>query len=234
MHSAKKKSNCMKLSKNHKRFITGMVIATFFWIIFFYFPPFAFSLTLTAILLTILIKEWTNLFKSNKFLFWLFMPFYPILPFALLIYMNHHTEYRMLLYYLFLIVFSFDSSAYMTGMIIGYHKIAPRISPGKTVEGCIGGFIGALIIFFFALWEQDITLSNTWGTLFVLAISTIAFLGDIFESILKRRASIKDSGDSLPGHGGFLDRFDAVMMVAYVFFIFRNQLVEIFVKSTTN
>ena len=121
----------MKLTNNHKRFLTAMVIGTFFWIVFFYFPPLAFSFLLTGILFTILIKEWKGLFKSNKYLFWLLMPVYPILPFALLIYMNHQPQYQLLLYYLFLTVFTFDSSAYMTGMLIGYHKISPKMSPGK-------------------------------------------------------------------------------------------------------
>jgi len=221
----------VKLSNSHKRFLTAMVIGSAFWLVFFYFPPIAFSILLTGILCTILIKEWTSLFKSNKFLFWILMPLYPVLPFALLIYMNHHEQYHMLLYYLFLTVFSFDSSAYMTGMIIGYHKIAPSISPGKTVEGCIGGFLGTLVIFFLATWEQGVYLSYKFAILFVLAIAIIAFMGDIFESMLKRHARIKDSGNMLPGHGGFLDRFDAVMMVTFFFFIFRAQLASIFITK---
>ena len=221
----------MKLSENLKRFITGMIIGTFFWIVFFYFQPLLFSLLLGGILLTILVTEWNILFKNNKYLFWLLMPIYPILPFALLIYMNHHEQYHILLYYLFLLVFSFDTSAYMTGMLFGYHKVAPHISPGKTIEGCIGGFLGTLIIFFLAIWEEGVYLSNTFSVFFILGISIIAFFGDIFESILKRQANIKHSGTILPGHGGFLDRFDAVMMVTFFFFIFRNQLTTILTAS---
>lgn len=222
----------MKLTQAHKRFITGMIIGTAFWIVFFYFQPLAFSILLAGILLTILIKEWRVLFKNSPYLFWLLMPLYPVLPFALIIYMNHHEQYHILLYYLFLLVFSFDTSAYMTGMVIGYHKITPRISPGKTIEGCIGGYLGTLVVFFLATWEEEIYLSNKFCALFVLAVSSIAFLGDIFESTLKRQANIKHSGDSLPGHGGFLDRFDAVMMATFFFFIFRNQLVTIFSKNS--
>lgn len=219
----------MSFLKQYKRFITAMFIGTIFWITFFYFPPILFSMMLTIILVAILITEWTTLFKNNKTLFWLLMPLYPVLPFVLLIHMNHHSEYHMLLYYLFLTVFSFDSTAYMTGIVVGYHKIAPSISPGKTVEGCIGGFLGALVCFVLATWEQGLKLSYKFSLLFVLGISIIAFLGDIFESSLKRHAGVKDSGNFLPGHGGFLDRFDAVMMVTFLFFIFRDQLATIFI-----
>lgn len=215
----------MKLSKSTLRFISATILASCFWIVFFYLPPVTFSIMLAAILITILIKEWGNIFKETNIFHWLIMPFYPILPFALLIYMNHHDTYRILVYYLFLTVFSFDTSSYLTGIVIGRYKILPSISPGKTLEGCIGGFIGALIVFVFALWDDGINLSPTITLMLVFMICAIAFFGDAFESILKRRAGIKDSGNTLPGHGGFLDRFDAVVMVAYFFFIFKKYLI---------
>lgn len=219
------------LTVHQKRFITGTIIATGFWFIFFYCSTIIFSMTLAVILCTILIKEWTLLFKHNSYRFWLLMPFYPVLPFALLIYMNQHAQYHMLLYYLFLTVFTFDTSAYITGSIIGYHKIIPKISPHKTFEGCIGGFIGALIALYLALWEKNSTLSGMTIMSLTLGICIIAFWGDIFESMLKRQAHIKHSGTILPGHGGFLDRFDAVMMVTFFFFLFRNELVKILIPA---
>ena len=214
----------MKLTESHKRFITGMLIATGFWLIFFYCSPLAFSTILVAILLTILCREWVKIFNPKSYKFWLIMPIYPILPFALLIYMNHHESYRVIVYYLFLTVFSFDTSAYIAGSIIGKHKIIPSISPNKTFEGFIAGYIGALVIFYAAIWEDGIDLSHTTTLLLVLLISTSAFLGDIFESYLKRYAKLKDSGKILPGHGGFLDRFDAVMSAAIIMFLLRSQL----------
>jgi len=219
------------LTVHQKRFITGTIIATGFWFVFFYCSTIVFSVTLAGILCTILIKEWTLLFKQSSYRFWLLMPFYPILPFALLIYMNQHPEYHMLLYYLFLTVFTFDTSAYITGSIIGYHKIIPKISPHKTLEGCLGGFIGALIALYAALWEKNSTLSYTTIIGLTLIICIIAFCGDIFESMLKRQAQLKHSGTILPGHGGFLDRFDAVMMVTFFFFLFRNELVKLLILS---
>ena len=217
------------LSVHLRRFITGSILGTIFWIIFFYCPTIIFSITLATILLTILVKEWTLIFKNNSYLFWMLMPVYPILPFILLIYFNHNPEYRMLLYYLLITVFYFDTSAYVTGSLIGYHKITPYLSPHKTIEGCIGGFIGTLVIFYWALWEQNIKLPNSTIIALCVAICFIAFIGDIFESFLKRQAKIKHSGNFLPGHGGFLDRFDAVMMVTLFFFLFRHQLARLLI-----
>ena len=183
---------------------------------------------LFAILCMILFFEWKNLFSLNDFWFWAIMPWYPILPFAMMIYMTNDPSYKNLIYYLFVIVFAFDSSAYITGKLIGIRKIVPQISPGKTIEGCIGGLIGAFITFYMAVWYQKIAVSIPVMMLINFIVCSMAFVGDIFESFLKRQANIKDSGTILPGHGGFLDRFDAVMFAAYFFFFFRKELMHIF------
>lgn len=213
--------------ENLARFVTSMILGVLFWVVFFYLPKILFSYLLFGILVTILIFEWKNIFHSNNFWFWFIMPWYPILPFAMMIYMSNVACYRTLVYYLFFIVFSFDSSAYISGKLLGLHQVVPQISPGKTIEGCIGGFIGALIAFYIALWYQNTHIAL--HTIFILTfiICSIAFAGDIFESFLKRQAHIKDAGIILPGHGGFLDRFDAVIFVAYFFFLFRNELAQI-------
>lgn len=206
------------------RFITSSIIGAGFWLVFFYLPSIVFSLLLLGILITILIIEWKNLFKLNDFWFWFLMPWYPVLPFVLMIYMSSTPCYRTLLYYMFLIVFAFDSSAYIIGKIIGMRKIIPTISPGKTVEGCVGGFLGALLTFYMATRYDNINLAAHFSIMLVFIVCSMAFVGDIFESFLKRQANIKDSGTILPGHGGFLDRFDAVMMASYFFFLFKDSL----------
>ena len=214
------------------RFITGTIIGTVFWCIFFYLPPLAFTCLLLGILCTILVFEWKNLFKLNDFAFWFIMPWYPILPFALLVFMNSDPCYRQLVYYMFVIVFAFDGTAYLAGKLLGSHKIIPSISPGKTVEGCIGGFIGALLAFQIATMSDKIYLSTAFSTMLVFIVCCLAFVGDIFESFLKRKANIKDSGHILPGHGGFLDRFDAVIMATFFFFLFRQALSQILCVQT--
>jgi phosphatidate cytidylyltransferase len=210
------------------RFITATILGSCFWIVFFYLPTGAFAAMLFGILCMILVFEWKNLFNLNDFWFWFIIPWYPILPFAMMIYMSNDPCYKNLIYYLFVIVFAFDSSAYVAGKLMGIRKIVPQISPGKTVEGCVGGFIGALVAFYMATWHQGITISAPVMLLLNFIVCSMAFVGDIFESFLKRQAHIKDSGTILPGHGGFLDRFDAVMFAAYFFFFFRKELVYIF------
>ncbi len=215
------------LRENILRFITSMILGGCFWIVFFYLPNAAFSYMLLGILITILIIEWKNIFKLNNFWFWFIMPWYPILPFVMMIYMSTVPCYRALIYYLFVIVFSFDSTAYMVGKLLGVRKIVPQISPGKTIEGFIGGFFGALIAFYIAIIYQDTSITFYKMFIITFIVCCTAFMGDIFESFLKRQANIKDSGIILPGHGGFLDRFDAVIFAAYFFFFFRDELVKI-------
>ena len=214
------------MNETIKRSITASVIGTIFWLIFFYCHPIFFSLLLLGILIIILFTEWNKICKTKGLWFWFITLWYPILPFMLIMYMNSTPKYHNLVYYLFLIVFAFDSTAYITGKLLGYHKIIPRISPGKTVEGCIGGFLGALITFYWAILDVTPPIPYWFSITFVLFTCLHAFVGDIFESFLKRKANIKDSGHTLPGHGGFLDRFDAIIMTTYFFFLFKDELIK--------
>jgi phosphatidate cytidylyltransferase len=210
-----------------KRIITGTLLGLLFWAAFIFLPPFMFSLLLIGILFHIILFEWRNLFDLKKPTFWLLMPIYPILPFILLILMNHG-DYRCLLFILFVIVFSHDTGSYIIGNILGTHKIAPTISPGKTWEGFVGGYCAAVIGLTILFAEQGV--SKPWWLilLFTFIICLLSLCGDLFESWLKRRARVKDSGTSLPGHGGFLDRFDGLMFAAVFFYLFQSYLITIF------
>jgi phosphatidate cytidylyltransferase len=105
-----------------------------------------------------------------------------------------------------------DTFAYLTGKYLGKNKLAYNISPGKTIEGAVGGILMA-IISGILINENLIRLTPQLNMpqvcLLCLTITLFGILGDLFESYLKRRAGIKDSGSILPGHGGFLDRFDS-------------------------
>jgi phosphatidate cytidylyltransferase len=118
-----------------------------------------------------------------------------------------------------------DSAAYFSGRRFGKHKLAPRISPGKTWEGAIGAWaaitIYALLLYFFAPSSINLQCLPQALALF-WAMFGLSVLGDLFESTLKRQAGIKDSGNLLPGHGGILDRIDsltAVLPAAALFWI---------------
>ncbi len=213
-----------------KRLASSLVLGSCFWLSFIYFPPIIFSFILVVILLVIIFHEWRRFFDLKSPFFWLMLPVYPILPFGLLIYMNQHPIYHPLLLELFLLVASFDTGSYIVGNLMGKHKIAPLISPGKTIEGVVGGYIFAVIGFTLLEWYELGRMLPWWFILgFTLFVSILSLLGDLFESWLKRRAHIKHSGDAIPGHGGFLDRFDGIMFAAIFFFLFRDQLIHVLV-----
>ena len=110
------------------------------------------------------------------------------------------------------LVFATDTAAYYTGRALGKRPLAPKVSPKKTVEGSIGGAIGALATA--ALLKTTVLPSVPWGALLLVALvaGVLSQFGDLAESRLKRAAGVKDSGTLLPGHGGFLDRFDAMLV----------------------
>ena len=118
----------------------------------------------------------------------------------------------------FLAAFAHDTLAFFVGRSFGRHKLAPRLSPNKTVEGAVGGLSGSV----FAVVAMQPWLGISPGQALVLGIlaGLSALLGDLTESALKRGFSVKDSGKVLPGHGGILDRFDGVIMTAPLIYIF--------------
>ncbi|MGE8688485.1 MAG: phosphatidate cytidylyltransferase [Achromobacter sp.] len=114
-----------------------------------------------------------------------------------------------------------DIAAYFAGRAFGRRKLAPRVSPGKTIEGAIAGVLGAVVwIGLSSLWEGTFghALVERWTFWLALPIAAllgvVSIVGDLFESLLKRRAGRKDSSTLLPGHGGVYDRIDAILPVA--------------------
>lgn len=214
-----------------KRLITGITLGIGFWGIYFYLPPLFFSLILVVILILIILYEWTQIFPIDKPIFWILMPPYLIIPFGLLINLNHDPLYHELLLILFIIVFSFDTGSYITGTLIGKNHICRAISPKKTWEGMLGGYIFALLGFMLIIFEYGYQISWWFIALFTLVICILSLLGDLFESSLKRRANLKDSGTFLPGHGGFLDRFDGILFAVFFFYLCKDYLVKIFATT---
>lgn len=122
---------------------------------------------------------------------------------------------------LFIIIWSYDSFAYLSGSLLGKHRMFPSISPKKSWEGFIGGLILTLLAAnLLALFFHQYN-SLQW-TVFSLMIVFSANLGDFLESALKRNAGVKDSGFLMPGHGGFLDRFDSFLFSVPFVFLFTK------------
>ncbi|QQS45091.1 MAG: phosphatidate cytidylyltransferase [Acidobacteriota bacterium] len=120
----------------------------------------------------------------------------------------------------FLIVFAGDTFAYYTGRSIGRRKLAPRVSPGKTIEGAIGGLIGNALMAVIAHFTFFPELNLVHGIPLALVMGVLGITGDLCESMIKRGARAKDAGKLIPGHGGLLDRLDSMLFNAPVLYYF--------------
>lgn len=129
-----------------------------------------------------------------------------------------HARGPLTLIYLFFLIFAADTGAYFAGRNFGKHKLAPNVSPGKTVEGAIGGLllcgVWALVGGVFIFNAEGAALGSL--LLLSLLVAVVSIVGDLTESMFKRVAGLKDSGNILPGHGGILDRADSILAAAPV------------------
>lgn len=118
----------------------------------------------------------------------------------------------------FIMIWVLDVGAYFAGRFLGKHHLASEVSPNKTWEGFIAGVLAAVIAAGVYTWLESMSVMNAWKfVLLGLIVALFAVLGDLFESLLKRHADIKDSGSLLPGHGGILDRFDSAIAALPIF-----------------
>jgi phosphatidate cytidylyltransferase len=165
-----------------------------------------------AAIATAMFYEWTKIVRGWGAAWYASGFVYAALPALALLWVRERDVHGLeLLLWVFLVTWSTDIGAYFTGRAIGRRKLAPSISPGKTVEGLYGGMAAAALIS--GAWVLAMGLGHpllALAPLFALA----AQAGDLFESWMKRRAGVKDSGAWLPGHGGVLDRLDGLVPVA--------------------
>ena len=126
-------------------------------------------------------------------------------------------------FFIFLFSWGADTGAYFTGTFLGKHKLAPEISPKKTVEGSIGGIITAVLLscacgfIYKYCFNVDVIFSGL--CIYAVIFSVFGMIGDLFTSFIKRDCGIKDYGNIMPGHGGVLDRFDSVLFIAPFYFL---------------
>ncbi len=133
-----------------------------------------------------------------------------------------HAQGPQLMLFLLLLVVAADIGAYFAGRALGKHKLAPRVSPGKTWEGVGGGLVAAALMAAFGVWWFSMDTVPFMALCILVAIASV--VGDLTESMFKRHAGLKDSGTLLPGHGGVLDRVDSVTAAAPVFLIGLERL----------
>jgi phosphatidate cytidylyltransferase len=130
------------------------------------------------------------------------------------------TYYPVLVLALFVFIWVNDTGAYVVGMLLGKHRLFERISPKKSWEGFFGGLVFTVASsFIFAYFEPEIPYYHWIGMSVVVVIFGV--WGDLVESLMKRTLEVKDSGKAIPGHGGFLDRFDSLLLAifAMVFYV---------------
>jgi len=137
--------------------------------------------------------------------------FYVVLPFVLINVMRLNTENFWPVLSIFILTWCSDTFAYLVGRKIGKRKLFERISPNKSWEGFVGGLLFSVLAGLIIAYFTDDSFVKY--TVYGIVISSFGTLGDLVESMLKRSLKIKDSGTILPGHGGLLDRFDAVIFV---------------------
>ena len=159
-----------------------------------------------------------NLSISLSGLIYIVLPFVVLNALAFPDMFKGHSDKQLAIGF-FLIIWTNDTFAYLSGMFFGKHKFFERISPKKTWEGTFGGLLfGILAGYFLSVFFKDHSTIQWIG--FSVVIIIFGTFGDLFESMLKRTVGIKDSGNIMPGHGGILDRFDSILMAAPVAFVY--------------
>ncbi len=123
---------------------------------------------------------------------------------------------------LYLTAWGSDTFAYLVGSLIGSHKMKSigHISPNKTIEGSIGGVIGAIILNLIYIHFASLNISTSLVIIFSIVAAILSQVGDLVASFIKRQTGIKDFGDLIPGHGGIMDRFDSMIFIAPLLYLF--------------
>lgn len=204
-------------------FSTLLLFLSFVFTKIFDFPWFlpGFLLLLPVIAATVTLSGSENILRTTAVTF--LGAVYLAVPFGFLVLMHgYFSEYNsgFFVISLFAVIWAYDTLAYCSGVLFGKHKLCERISPKKTWEGLIGGTLLTLILMFVAnrMFVRMDDLMVIIAGVIIIAASTF---GDMFESVMKRNAGVKDSGTIFPGHGGVLDRFDSVFfaVLPYVLFL---------------
>lgn len=220
-------SRQLNISISLPTFLFGLAIP---WI-WFFLPKWIFPSTLIFFLITIVwslftiedLRSGLSQVAGNLFVF----P-YLILPFTLLAELQAYSPRNtrgvsgsLEILLVLLIVWISDSAAYFIGRKIGRHKITPRISPNKSLEGFLAGLIIPPLVIPWIGFLMGIEFSWIFLAVASLLVAFSAIMGDLFESVLKRGAGIKDTSSLIPGHGGILDRVDSLLLAFPAYFLMK-------------
>ena len=229
---AKECVSIMKFGTGYEKWVDFPLIAFVFYTYSkrYFHHDFYFNFRLNEILaISLVLIAVVTLFKFTKELYadagkLIFSVIYIAIPFGLALglpkFSTINNTFSLEVFFLFILIWSSDTFAYIFGRLFGKHKMAPKISPKKTWEGLAGGVIFTVILAYFIEMYQP-NMRGNWMVVGFL-VSIFAPLGDLVESQLKRSFGVKDSGNIIPGHGGVLDRLDSFIIcvpVIYLYFI---------------
>ena len=153
---------------------------------------------------------------SSNIKFQIFYGYFLVTPMALVT-LIVFTQNKLLILIPFIMIWIADIGAYFIGKKFGRNKLAKIISPGKTIEGAVGGFICNIIFAYILAYFFAVSFSIMF--IFAIVITCLSIFGDIYQSFLKRQANLKDSGSIIPGHGGLFDRLDSFCPTLPIFFL---------------
>ena len=228
-------SQFLHITNKHSRLMFAFFIAVLLALLYFMPIPFELKSKLYNIILSLSIIWWLValylvMSYPKTIHYWsniavkLFFAFFTLFPFFISVIALRSIDYQsncytgaILLLYIFVLVWATDTGAYFVGRTFGKRKLAPKVSPGKTVEGFIGGVSVALLISLIVYYSNlfNIKLNVFFISSFFAILASV--LGDLTESMFKREAGIKDSGNLIPGHGGILDRIDSLTAAVPIF-----------------
>ena len=199
------------MNETPKRALSGAVYVAIMW-----FGTFCSELSFHILFAVILLVCLYEMYKLRKGKTKILTFLYVLSPLLLI----HFIKTELVLF-IFILTWTFDTSAYLVGINFGKHKIIPTVSPKKSWEGFVGGFIFTIIAAYLTVsYFSKIELNH------IIAISLLtpftATIGDFIESYYKRKAEVKDSGNLIPGHGGILDRMDAFMITIPAIYLVIN------------
>lgn len=199
----------------------GYAITVALYTLFIYGENIGTIMSLLPIILVLLLVVWVISYKTVRFedlmITWFGFTYITLLFSTLLLIDRLNIQHAIWL--VFVISWSCDSLAYLTGLSIGKHKLAPAISPKKTIEGALGGIVGSMLgclVFAYYMMPEHmmpLTIVGFIGSIF-------SQTGDLTASLIKRKMAVKDFGYLFPGHGGVLDRFDSILFTAPVVYVF--------------
>lgn len=214
-------TNLMGLKRTSARFAYLALLGFLFFYALFIPVQLIF---IAAVIFWLLATVFIVLYPRARF-FWSYgiiargvMGIFTLLPCWIAINVTREEDGSWPLLFLFLFIWGADSAAYFVGKKWGKTKLAPHVSPGKSIQGLLGALLFTVLLSIGIAYWMDLPPAR-WGWVMLLGLLTVIFsvIGDLFESMLKREVGLKDSGALLPGHGGLLDRIDSLTAAAPVF-----------------